>query len=181
MESEKIIIKVTSDFPGLFSNIQKYSDFINYFVAKQTDQGFYLEIVPDGIIYFYKNFEVFRAVNQTHAQNKKPRGRRTEAQKMEPNLLLSNVVHPDEYPSCGISLLFKTYQGDVRSIRPIAKSHFESLHQDEVKTSVLEDDRLRVCFTSFRALYNYTNAISNLFNGLIEEYEKTTSEDIQIK
>ncbi len=168
---QQIIIKRTANYPGMFRNLQKYAAYINHLLADQTDQGFYLEILPDGLLYIFKNMQILRIMNQPITPHHINRLRGEMNKKISPLDLLKGVINKKTFPAEGITNVFKIIQGPVEEIMEYMIEFFESMSDNDILVFSDNCDKLYITFQTFDALKRNTQRISALVSGLAKEFK----------
>ncbi len=173
MEEKRIILEVKSqNFPNLFGNVNKYSSFINHLINEQTKNGFVLEPINNGLLYIYKNFNIFKLLNPIYSKNLVEKYKHLYKEKVSPNLLTKNVINKPNYPEEGIKLHFKIITDEKEELCfEVLKEHFESFRDDDIVFDGKSNSTFVVSINNYPAFLFYTSFLSSLIDGMIEDYQ----------
>ena len=166
MDEAQIILKLTSDFPGLFENIHKYIDLINHLMSKETDNGFYLEIVAEGLIYIYDNLSIFKLTNPEFSSQQINNFLNSHEAVLPPKKLLGGNITPDNFPKAGVSLNFIVQTDPKDTILVIKEAHLRSFLAKGVSTHAKASNDLIITFHTYESLLMYSKFLVAFFSGL---------------
>jgi hypothetical protein len=166
-DSDRIIVKLTSDYPPLFKNINKYVSYLNSIIEDQTQSGQFIEKIEDGLLYIYRDLDTFTRINQPYHpfipgdQIKKP----YIPQKRE-NFFLKDIIDVNSFPKEGIRLFFETKSLPQQQILSVFENFIKNLRTPGIIISYSEPSKLAIYFTNFDGLEEYSIAVMSLFPKL---------------
>jgi hypothetical protein len=164
---DRILVELTSDFPNMFQNVQKFAGYINHLMSIQTHSLFFVEIIQNGFIYIYNDFELFSLLN--------PIMRKAELEKIIaenfPNagFFLGGVFTNQSYPIGGLTIKYKVYAADPGPALEILFRFFASFHCSSIVSSKVDGSTLIVNFTSFRSLQMYADHLGALLHQMLPD------------
>ena len=170
-DSSQIIVKFTSNWPTLFTNVQKYSAFLTHMVLQETQAQFTLEVIEDGVIYIYNNMDIFKRMNLPYTPEFIAQASQTVAIRLDPEKLLENVVDETSYPPEGICFQFKYTCSPARidQVRTLMEHHYKSVLGDDIESFHTDAYDLVIRYKNFAALKFYIKVISLITSGLLHE------------
>ena len=160
--SNDVIVEITSNFPGLFRNVKKYSNFINHILPEPLSEQFYLEDFQDGIFYIYKDLDIFQSLNSPLQQ--------AEIQKLSHSkfkgakLFLKDVIDENTFPVDGITLQYR-FVGKKIGLPIMMKTlgkYFQSYQNNDISIKNQKPNIFKCHFDSFRALQLYTERLGTV-------------------
>lgn len=170
--SEQIYIKITSDHPEIFQNIQKNAPLINHYISQNTNDKFYLEVIENGLLYIYHDFSVFSLLNQPFTE-RQVRNFISKSEKFhEFRNIFPFYADGSSFPSEGIRIFFHTTSEPKEKIIQTGKSHFYSLFKDRVRISQELDGDLVLHITKVDDFTLYLSLIMSLLAGIFKKIEK---------
>lgn len=152
--SESIIVKLRVNRPRYFTNIAQHVNFLNKILEKNPNPLFYLEIVDDGILHIFANFEAFKNVHMP------VQAKVLEAvKKVSPdrNFLLNGIYPPNQEWKAGIVLTMECIVECSDDLFPLVKRFYESIHPS-IQVSI-HGDLATVFMPEFDAFMMYANLI----------------------
>ncbi|MHA1744743.1 MAG: hypothetical protein ACTSWW_02020 [Promethearchaeota archaeon] len=167
--SERIIVKFTSNFPRVFQNVQKFILFLNNLFAQESKGDFFIETVEDGILFIYKNIATFDLLNPqlTEAEiNKLIKEKEAELQ-LSPEMLLEGVVSEDTFPDQGIDFQYNFYTKQKEYAYNKLLGFHQGLYGDRITLSFSEKYDLILSINNFKDFYLYVQLIALMANGIV--------------
>lgn len=170
MESQnQIIVKFSSNYPGLFRNVSKYILYFKHTISQESKGSFYIEIVEDGILYIYQNITTFDLLN--------PRTSRAEISKLingnelqlNPDMLIDGIVDKQTFPEHGIDFQYNFYTKQKQQVSDTLLSFHQSLYGDNIKISSSTDYDLILSIMDFDDFYQYVQVIALMANGIVSQ------------
>lgn len=167
--SERIIVKFSSNFPKVFQNVQKFILFLNNLFAQESKGDFFIETVEDGILFIYKNIAIFDLLNPqlTEADiNKLIKEKGAELQ-LSPEMLLEGVMSKDTFPDQGIDFQYNFYTKQKEYAYNKLLGFHQGLYGDRITLSFSEKYDLILSINNFEDFYLYVQLIALMANGVV--------------
>ena len=180
MGGKQIYLKVSSDYPGFFGNVQKYVDLINHQMNVETKGGFYVEIVEDGLIYIYNDFATYKKTNQQFSPQQITHFLQTHEAIIPPENLMKGIITRENFPKGGITITFLAQTEPKDKYLFIKEAHLRSFLIKGVSIHSKSADDLIVVFHTYDSLLFYYKFIVALFGGL-SQLPQTSSLNINQK
>ena len=168
--SERIIVKFSSNFPGLFRNVQKFLLYLNNLFSQETKGDFFIELVEDGILYIYKNQATFDLLNPQYSHveiSQMIKEKETELP-LSPEMLLDGVIDHETFPEEGIELQYNFYSTKQKeyAYNKLLSFHQE-LYGESITLSFSEKFDLILGIKKFDDFYIYVQLIALMANGIV--------------
>ncbi len=138
--------------------------------------GFFIENIPNGLLYFYKDFNIYRAMIQPYQEKNVTNYLKTKTTDFSPTLLEIPNIHEENFPKEGIITYFEIIKGDLEQIMTPTIEHFRSFGKNhcqksaEIKVKKINENRLKVVFCTYQCLQRYLEDRASLVGGLIRQY-----------
>jgi len=166
-QDKRILVEITSDYPHIFKNVQKFAGYINHLMGVQTQSLFFVEIIQNGVIYIYHDFEIFSVLN--------PVIRKKEIQKMvqenftNAEFFLQNVLDSSTFPLMGVQFKYKVFAIDVEPPLQILINFFHSFQNPEIAVKRVDNSTVTAMFATYRGLQMYANHLGTMLYQMIPD------------
>ncbi len=172
-DDDKIILELKArNFPHLYKNVEKYSSYINHLLGEETDTGFVIEPIEGGLVYIYRNFDIFKALNPGYSKELVEKYANTYEEKVSPQLLTGDVVNEENFPEGGLLVDYIISCEQKERCMDILAEHFRSFVDQDIQIDIYEKNlsHFVLVFQTYAALEFYAHFISSLIDGMIREY-----------
>ncbi len=166
MGEEQILIKVSTDYPEIFGTIKKYIDLFNHQMSAQTNGGFYVESVANGLIYIYSDFAAFKKINQQFSPQQITNFLATHEPILPPEILLSGIFTSDNFPKSGITVKYIAQTEPKDKYLFIKEAHFRSYLTEDVSINTKSSDDLIITFHTYDSILFYGKFLVAFMGGL---------------
>ena len=167
--SNQIYVKLTSDHPEIFQNIQKNAFFINHLMEKHTQSQFYLEVIQNGMIYIYNNMEIFKLLNQPFTPRQVLRFIKRSDSITELERIFPYYLTADSFPTSGITIFFHTESSPRETIVEMGRAQFQSLLKDHARITTTNTGDLSIPYADFDGFSLYLTLMSSLLTGIFRK------------
>ncbi|MHA1585665.1 MAG: hypothetical protein ACTSVU_08890 [Promethearchaeota archaeon] len=174
MSQQQILIEFTANFPGLFTNMQKYLRFINFHLGSSTQNKFYMETIENGLLYIYNDLDTFHSMNLSYTREEIYQFKSKNKLKFNPRLLTEGILDENNFPTEGINFKFKIFVDSPNIKKSIANdiyTHFSSF----LGKLVIKRDRKQPEFDlvmnmkTFEAISIYNLLVAEMYSGLLKD------------
>jgi len=165
----QILLRITSNWPSLFSNIPKYVSFINNLLTSESRSKFFLEVVENGVIYVYSDFATFKHMNQRYSLKMINKYEESIGTAMDPIELLDDNLSPSSFPEGGFDYQFKFYlDPELRDEAiQIKKDHYYSYLQPNIEFKESKEFDLVIHYKNYEAVLVHHKVICMMLKGLL--------------
>ena len=166
--SEQIIVKFTSSFPGIFRNVQKFILYLNTLFAQESQGDFFIETVEDGILFIYKNTATFDLLNPQYSKVEITRLiKKTEEElHLSADMLLEGIINKDTFPKQGIEFQYNFYTNQKDYAYNKLLGFHEGLYGESITLSFSEEFDLILSIKNYEDFYLYVQLITLMANGI---------------
>jgi hypothetical protein len=172
MQIEQILVIVTSDHPEIFQNIQKNAAYINHLMTKQTNAKFFMEVIDQGLLYIYDDWETFELLNQPFNSRDVARFTKRAAAMEDFRHIFPLYLTEDTFPPEGIEVFFHTESPRKAEIVEIGKRQFASLLGEFCEISIRKSGDLALHFTTFMGFSLYLALMASLMQGIFRKIDR---------
>ena len=167
--SERITIKFSSNFPGIFCNLQTLILNLNNLFARESKEDYFIETAKDGILFIYKNKDIFDLLYPQYSKAEIIYQIRKKVLQLSPDMLLEGVIDKETFPEHGIDFQynFNTKQKEY-AYNKLLGFH-QSLYGDRITQSFSEKYDLILAIKNFDDFYLFIQLITLMANGAIPE------------
>ena len=155
MSDSNVIIKVTTNFYPIFTNINKFIGHLNHLISEYM----YVENIDNGLLYIFKDMNSFLRVVTPLKKNRKEIAKSLPSYKnINSHSLILGALSGIKFPSSGIIITYEFItQITSEMIKPIEK-YFESVHED-IKIKIISEKTIEIKFPSIETGKSYANAL----------------------
>jgi len=165
--SDQIIIKFSSNFPGLFRNASKFILYLNTLFAKESKGSFFIETLGDGLLYIYNNKETFDLLNTKTSPSKMVDLIKNTELKLNPEMLIDGIIDKSTFPESGVDFQYNFYTNQKQHFYRELLSFHQSLYKEGIKIITSEKYDLVFTIKNFDDFFLYIQNIALLANGII--------------
>ena len=164
MSDSNVIIKVTTSFYPIFTNVNKFIGHLNHLISEYM----YVENIDNGLLYIFKNMNSFLRVITPLKKNKKEIAKSLPSYKdINDNSLIQGALLGIKYPLSGIIIKYEFITKNTSEmIKPIEK-YFESVHKD-ISIEIISKKIIEIKFPTLETGKSYANAL--LYSLHIKDY-----------
>ena len=165
----QILLKFTSSWPTLFSNLPKYIAFINNLLTNESRSQFFVEVLENGVLYIYNNFLTYKRMNQLYTPKSIEKYLQTLGTAIEPKVLRDDNLTPSSFPKTGIDYQFNFYlESHLREeALKIKKAHYKSYLGANIEYRESQEFDMVVHFKNFEAVLLHHKFICLMLMGLL--------------
>lgn len=169
VKDTSLVLKFTSDHPEIFKNVQKHNNFINNHLSNATHSQFYLEVIENGLLYFYENFEIFRVVCVAMKYSHILKIAQNRDLLIDPETLLKDAMDESLFPAEGLNFFFEiTCHRDLYAeAQNVTAAHFTAPLGEDVQVSYPPETSVKVHFSTYSSFYRYIYLLCLLISGII--------------
>jgi len=170
--SKQIIIKFTSNYPSLFNNGHKFLKFINFHMGEETDNGFYMETMENGLLYIYDDLDAFKLLNSPYTIEELYSFKENHKLVINPELLWDGIVMDNTFPPEGITLQFQIICEDknqVEIVKDILWKHFSSYMGKFIEKKENPEFDLVLNMKEMEAINRYALLVTEIYSGLLRD------------
>ena len=165
--SERIIVKFSSNFPGVFRNVQKFILYLNNLFTQESKGDFFIEAVEDGILLIYKNMSTFDLLNPQYSKAEIYNLINDQEMQLSPEMLLEGIIDRETFPKEGIEFQYNFYTKQKEyAYNKLLKFH-QGLYGDRITLSFSEKYDLILSIKNFEDFYLYVQLIALMANGIV--------------
>jgi len=167
MNDSFLYIRIVSDYPSLFFNVQKNLSFLNHNVLTQTQSHLYIEDIHDGLLYVYKNVELFELLNAPLSAPSLKKLLKSDFQGAQ--FFFNQIIKESNFPANGVILTFSV-SGTADSVNKaidLYKTYFESYQTTNISTKQVASDTIEVEFKNFMGLQLYAQRLSRFLTDFM--------------
>jgi hypothetical protein len=176
--NECVFVQITCSFPDLFINVHKNLTYLNHLLNVQINGMFCIETIHNGIIYIYKNLDLFFALNPCLSSKNvnaiKGMDRTGSAE------FLIEILSAKNFPSEGLKIHFQIFANTEKDLAITLIKYFQSYKEPAIQATQISTMALDVRFNNFDALTLYTQRLGSLFEKVIKNGKIPTNQDNQI-
>ena len=170
MEKARIIAVLSSKENGVFQSVHKYINLINNLFADNLGSSFFIEDIPNGLIYFFKDLALYNAMILPYNKKNVNEYLQQEDKKFSPELLRIPKLREEPFPKEGITAIYKIIKGPLDKIMEPTIKHFQSYSEKEIKITLKDEKTFEVNFSTYQSIKRYLDERSSLIGGLIKDY-----------
>ena len=178
-KSNQIFIKLTSDHPKIFQNIQKHESYINHMIEKQTNSQFFIEVIQNGLIYIYDNMDIFKLLNQPISALQILRYIKKSDSISELEHIFPHYLTEDSFPTSGLTIFFHTESSCQETILEMSKIQFRSLLKDQARITTTNNGDLSLHFLNFDGFSLYLTLLASILSGIFQKIPEFPTLDIK--
>ena len=167
--SDQIIVKFSTNFPGLFRNVSKYILYLNTLFAKESKGSFYIEIVEDGILYIYQNMTTFDLLNPQTSRAEISSLINSKELQLNPDMLIEGIIDKQTFPEHGIDFQYNFYSSHNQHAYNKLLSFHQSIYRENVKISTSRKYDLILSIKDFDDFYLFVQVIALMANGIVSQ------------
>lgn len=155
MSDSNVIIKVTTSFYPVFSNVNNFIGYLNHLISEYM----YVENIDNGLLYFFKDMSSFLKVLTPIKKNKREIAKSLPSyREINVHSLIQGALSGIKYPSSGITITYEFITHNTSEmIKPIEK-YFESVHKD-IKIEIINEKNIEIKFPTLETGKSYANAL----------------------
>ena len=171
MSKAQVITELISDQKYIFESVHKYTSFINNLFKTQIGEKFYIESIPNGLVYFYADCRIYKAMIKDYNEERVSKYLKMANKKFSPELLSIEGISEEDFPTEGVTISYKFIKGPLDEIYTQTIDHFESFatgDSNSVEVHEIDPNKLKIRFRSYDALENYLNDRATLIGAAIE-------------
>ncbi|MHA1675090.1 MAG: hypothetical protein ACTSYI_15845 [Promethearchaeota archaeon] len=168
-KSNQIYVRLTSDHPEIFQNIQKNAFFINHLMEKHTQSQFYLEVIQNGLLYIYNDMEIFKLLNQPFTPRQVLRFIRKSVSITGLERIFPYYLTKESYPSSGLTIFFHTDSSPRETIVEMGRSQFQSLLKEHALITTTNSGDLSIHFSKFDGFSLYLTLMASMLSGIFQK------------
>ena len=155
MSDSKVIIKVTTSFYPVFTNVNKFIGHLNHLISDYM----YVENIDNGLLYIFKDMNSFLKVLTPIKKTKKEIAKSLPSYgEINDHSLIQGALLGLKYPSSGITISYEFIKHNTSEmIKPLEK-YFESVHKD-IKIEIINEKNIEIKFPTLETGKSYANAL----------------------
>lgn len=164
--SGQIIVKFSSNFPGLFRNVQKFILYLNNLFAQETKGDFYIETVKDGVLFIYKNQATFDALNPQYTKAQIAKLSKNVELQLSPEMLLKGIINEETFPDHGIDFQYNFYTADKEYAYNKLLGFHQGIYGKNIILSFSKEYDLILAIKNYEDFLLYVQLIALMANGI---------------
>lgn len=165
MSDSFLYIRIVSNFHSLFYNVQKNLSFLNHNILRQTQSQLFLEDIQGGLLYVYKNFELFALLNQPLSSTTLKKLQKSDMQGAA--FFFGKNLSAANYPAEGIKITFTVSGIAIKETIALYLSYFQSYHEPSIVVKQAAPDTIEVNFTQYLGLQLYAQRLSRFLTDFM--------------
>ena len=170
--SARFLIKFSSNFPGLFRNVQKFILYLNTLFSQEVQESkgdFYIETVDDGILLIYKNKTTFDLLNPQYSKTEIISMLKNKDLPLSPEMLLDGIIDKQTFPDQGINFQYNFYTKEKEYAYNKLLNFHQGLYGNRITLSFSEKYDLILSINNFEDFYLYVQLIALMANGMTQQ------------
>ena len=153
--SDQIIIKFSSNYPGLFRNASKYILYLNTLFAKESKGSFFIETVDDGLLYIYDNEKTFDLLNVKTSPAEMSSLIKNSELKLRPEMLIDGIIDKSTFPEMGIDFQYNLYTKQKQHVYNELLNFHQCLYEKGITIKPSEEYDLVLTINNFDDFFLY--------------------------
>ncbi len=165
-KSDQIMVKFSTNYPGLFRNVSKFILYLNTLFSRGTKGNFYIEIVEDGNLYIYKNKATFELLNPKISRTEISSLIKNKKLDFSPDMLIDGIINKQTFPEHGIDFQYNFFGAHKQYSYNKQLSFHQNFFGEGLKISTSKKYDLILSIMDFDDFYLYIQQIALLASGL---------------
>ena len=168
-KSNQIYVRLTSDHPEIFKNIQKHAPYIHHLMEGGTRAQCYLEVIQNGLLYIYNDMEIFKLLNQPFTPRQVLRFIRKSDSITGLERIFPYYLTRESYPTSGLTIFFHTDSSPRETIVEMGRAQFQSLLKGHALITTTNKGDLSIHFSNFDGFSLYLTLMASMLSGIFQK------------
>lgn len=153
---DQVIITYIPNYKFHLNNLRKYNQFINRIYSSSQEILSYLEMVENGLVIIYNNFNTFKLL--VRPITKDIRKKCEDIAKHEKNFLLEGMESGELFPKEGYLITADSTTNTISELFPFLKAFYESIHQD-ITVIINKEEKVEILMKSYESYVAYNTIL----------------------
>ena len=154
MSDSNVIIKVTTSFYPIFTNVNKFLGHLNHLISEYM----YVENIDSGLLYIFKNMNSFLRVVTSLKKSRNEIAKSIPSYKnINSQSLILGALSGIKFPSSGITITYEFITQTTSEMIKTLEKYFESVHED-IKIKIMSEKTIEIKFPSIDTGKSFANA-----------------------
>jgi len=155
MSDSNVIIKVTTSFYPVFTNVNKFIGHLNHLISEYM----YVEQINKGFLYIFKDMNSFKKVLTPIKKSKLEIAKSLPSYgEISDHSLIQGALLGVKYPSSGITITYEFITQNSSKMIKTIKTYFESVHKD-INIVIISNKTIEIKFPTLETGKSYANAL----------------------
>ena len=155
MSDSNVIIKITTSFYPVFTNVNKFIGHLNHLISEYM----YVEQINKGFLYIFKDMNSFKKVLTPIKKSKLEIAKSLPSYgEISDHSLIQGALLGVKYPSSGITITYEFITQNSSKMIKTIKTYFESVHKD-IKIVIISNKTIEIKFPTLETGKSYANAL----------------------